>query len=244
MMQNLKLTFYVITGLLAVFNTVGADNIFPPDYNITCDYTLSGTEFQTDDTLIIRRALINNETYSLSGLYFSDNIPPKFDVASYTLKHNGNDIIHFYSGASQDSVIGFYDTYYWVVDDPNLPAITNTIYPGDSIVMEMKVTFTQGGAFSLPMHTTVFYGNQTGYFATANSISISVGTGSLCGDSDNNGTINLLDVIYLIKYLYKGGPEPSPINNSDVNASGGVNILDVVYLLNYLYKNGPGPNCP
>ena len=243
-MRILTLTFFLIAGLAAVSDLAIADDIFPPDNNITCAYTLNGTVFQIGDTLIVRRALKNNEVFSLSGLYFSDNIPPKFNVASYTLKHNDDDITHFYSGASQDSVIGFYDTYYWVIDDPNLPAITNIIQPGDSIVMEMKITFTQGGSFSLPMHTTVFYGNQTGYFATANSVSITVGAGGLCGDSDSNGAINLLDAVYLIKYLYKDGTAPYPLSNSDVDASGGVNILDVVYLLNYLYKGGPSPHCP
>jgi uncharacterized protein (TIGR02145 family) len=30
-----------------------------------------------------------------------------------------------------------------------------------------------------------------------------------CGDVDNSGSINLLDITYLIAYVYKGGPEPN-----------------------------------
>ncbi|MEP0827453.1 MAG: hypothetical protein HRF51_02930 [bacterium] len=60
------------------------------------------------------------------------------------------------------------------------------------------------------------------------------------GDVNNNGTINITDVSYLIAYVYKGGPRPQPyICVGDVNASGSVQILDVTYLTNYLYKNGP-----
>jgi len=66
----------------------------------------------------------------------------------------------------------------------------------------------------------------------------------ICGDIDVSGFINLLDITYLIDYLYKGGPEPANINMADVNHSGSVNILDAVYLINYLYKGGPAPACP
>lgn len=60
------------------------------------------------------------------------------------------------------------------------------------------------------------------------------------GDVNNNGTINITDVSYLIAYVYKSGPRPQPyICVGDVNASGSVQILDITYLTNYLYKNGP-----
>ncbi|PKK83589.1 MAG: hypothetical protein CVT49_07480 [candidate division Zixibacteria bacterium HGW-Zixibacteria-1] len=68
--------------------------------------------------------------------------------------------------------------------------------------------------------------------------------GFLCGDASDDGNVNLLDLTYLINYLYKGGTAPNPIALSDVDNSGAINILDVTYLINYLYKNGPQPDCP
>jgi len=65
-----------------------------------------------------------------------------------------------------------------------------------------------------------------------------------CGDIDGTGYVNILDVTFLINYLYKGGQAPNPEETADVNNSGGINILDVTYLINYLYKYGPEPNCP
>lgn len=65
----------------------------------------------------------------------------------------------------------------------------------------------------------------------------------ICGDVNGSGNVNLLDVTYLLNYLYKEGPDPDPYAAADVNASGGVNLLDVTYLINYLYKDGPLPNC-
>jgi len=64
-----------------------------------------------------------------------------------------------------------------------------------------------------------------------------------CGDADNNNGVNLLDVTYLINYLYKEGPAPEQDWLADADGSGGINLLDATFLINYLYKDGPGPVC-
>jgi len=64
-----------------------------------------------------------------------------------------------------------------------------------------------------------------------------------CGDTDGNGSISLLDITFLINYLYKGGPAPAVPAQADVNGSGEINILDVSYLVGYLYRGGPAPVC-
>jgi hypothetical protein len=66
---------------------------------------------------------------------------------------------------------------------------------------------------------------------------------SLCGDADGSEAINLLDVSFIISYLYKNGPAPEPEAAADADGSGVINLLDVTYLINYLYKNGPEPVC-
>lgn len=64
-----------------------------------------------------------------------------------------------------------------------------------------------------------------------------------CGDANSSGTINALDITYLINFLYKHGPAPNPLQSGDVNGSTTVNALDITYLINFLYKHGPAPNC-
>jgi hypothetical protein len=65
----------------------------------------------------------------------------------------------------------------------------------------------------------------------------------ICGDVNNDGIVNIGDVVYMVSYLYKGGPAPIPmpcvgdVNNDDI-----VNVGDVVYLVAYLYKGGPPPS--
>ncbi|MEW5922966.1 MAG: dockerin type I domain-containing protein [Candidatus Zixiibacteriota bacterium] len=66
----------------------------------------------------------------------------------------------------------------------------------------------------------------------------------MCGDSDHSGAVNLLDVTYIIGYLYKSKAAPIPLEAGDANGSMNINLLDVTYLINYLYKGGPAPICP
>lgn len=60
------------------------------------------------------------------------------------------------------------------------------------------------------------------------------------GDANGDLKINLLDITYLISYLYKGGPAPNPYAG-DANSDGQINLLDITYLISYLYMNGPPP---
>ena len=63
-----------------------------------------------------------------------------------------------------------------------------------------------------------------------------------CGDASGDGIIDLSDVIYLVNYIFKGGPEPIPqICSGDANGDGGINIADAVYIVNYVFKSGPPP---
>lgn len=68
----------------------------------------------------------------------------------------------------------------------------------------------------------------------------------LPGDVDNNEILNLMDVTYFIRHLYKGGPPPvqGGVCPGDPNRDCVINILDITYLINYLYRDGPDPaNC-
>jgi hypothetical protein len=64
----------------------------------------------------------------------------------------------------------------------------------------------------------------------------------LRGDANNDKKVNVSDVVYLINYLFKGGPAPLPAPIvGDANCDGKVTVADVVYLINYLFKGGPLP---
>jgi hypothetical protein len=65
----------------------------------------------------------------------------------------------------------------------------------------------------------------------------------IIGDADGSGGVDIDDVVYLIAYIFTGGP--SPITNlccGDADGSGGVDIDDVVYLVAYIFTGGPEPD--
>ena len=66
---------------------------------------------------------------------------------------------------------------------------------------------------------------------------------ALRGDTDGDGVIDVLDIIYLITYLYKNGSAPQSSEVGNVNCDEVVDIGDVVYLINYVLKEGPPPDC-
>jgi hypothetical protein len=59
------------------------------------------------------------------------------------------------------------------------------------------------------------------------------------GDVNGDGLVNVLDVFYLINYLFAGGP--TPIGYADVDGDGIVDVLDVFHLINYVFAGGPAP---
>lgn len=65
----------------------------------------------------------------------------------------------------------------------------------------------------------------------------------ICGDCNNDELLNNADVVYLVNYLFRNGPEPLPVSCvGDVNSDRKIAIEDLVYLINYLYRNGPVPD--
>jgi hypothetical protein len=65
----------------------------------------------------------------------------------------------------------------------------------------------------------------------------------LCGDADSGGAINIGDAVFLINYIFKGGPAPESLGAGDANCDSTINISDATYLVNYIFKGGPAPCC-
>jgi hypothetical protein len=63
----------------------------------------------------------------------------------------------------------------------------------------------------------------------------------LCGDADASGEADIDDVVYLINFIFSGGPEPDPYESGDADCSGGVDIDDAVWLISYIFSGGNAP---
>ena len=73
------------------------------------------------------------------------------------------------------------------------------------------------------------------------------GIGDICdwrhGDANGDDDINVADVVFLIAYVFGGGPAPDPPAAGDANCDGEPNVADTVFLINYIFSGGPGPYC-
>jgi hypothetical protein len=63
------------------------------------------------------------------------------------------------------------------------------------------------------------------------------------GDANGDGGIDVFDAVYLINYIFSGGPAPTPyeICSGDANCDCGVDISDAVYLICYIFLGCPAP---
>ena len=72
-------------------------------------------------------------------------------------------------------------------------------------------------------------------------LDIQFGPDFIPGDANGNGTLNGLDVVYLVNYFIGRGPAPNPLLRGDANGDCFTNGLDIVYLVNYFKGSGPAP---
>ncbi len=63
------------------------------------------------------------------------------------------------------------------------------------------------------------------------------------GDNNYDGRLNILDLVYLIDYFFRGsGIQPVPERNvGDVNCDERLNIVDMTVLIDYFFRHGPPP---
>jgi hypothetical protein len=66
----------------------------------------------------------------------------------------------------------------------------------------------------------------------------------LRGDGNNDGQVGLSDGVYVLEWLFRGGPEPPCLEAADVNGSLQGNIGDAIYLFQTLFIGGPTPPAP
>lgn len=67
-----------------------------------------------------------------------------------------------------------------------------------------------------------------------------------CGDLDASGQQDIADVVYLVNYIFAGGPAPQDREFGDVDCSQRTDIVDAVFIINYIFAGGAAPcaACP
>jgi len=104
-------------------------------------------------------------------------------------------------------------------------------------LFENKITVTESGIYDY--YFMFSDGLDT---VTTNTFQIEVGQQTFIpGDADSSGAVDISDAVYLIGYIFGGGPAPEPLASGDADCSGGIDISDAVYLIAYIFGGGPTP---
>jgi hypothetical protein len=61
------------------------------------------------------------------------------------------------------------------------------------------------------------------------------------GDVNGDGVRDIGDIVFLINYVFYGGPQPNLIESGDCNCDGVVDIGDIVFMINYVFYQGEEP---
>lgn len=62
------------------------------------------------------------------------------------------------------------------------------------------------------------------------------------GDVDMSGEIDIQDLVFLVTYMFNGGPQPWVLGACEMDGNGvGPDIADLVYLVTYMFGGGPPP---
>lgn len=61
------------------------------------------------------------------------------------------------------------------------------------------------------------------------------------GDIDFSCSIDIADLVYMVAFMFQGGPPPPNYDSFDVNGDGKFDITDLVYLVNFMFNDGPPP---
>jgi hypothetical protein len=203
----LSFLFLAVFTWLPLYPAQPQEILYPGGYAISSEYSLSANIFAIADTLKITRKVVNNEPFFLSGLYFSENLPPDFEILSSSVRLNDRPVAFMEEGPFGGYIIDNYNCYHWILDDPISESVGNVVNQGDSVTLEVLVRSNDIGNYVLPMHTTVFCGNGTGFFSISEAINVEVRI-SLDIEDDTESAAEIAST-YLLSTAF-----PNPFNSS------------------------------
>jgi hypothetical protein len=128
--------------------------------------------------------------------------------------------------------------------------IANLVYdilpPSGSIPRSISVPFVDGlGKPPVPIVFSVA-GEDVIPEKKNGIIQLSFPPAFIRGDANDNEMMSISDPIYLLEYLFRGGPVPPCDDSADANDDGSVDVADAVKVLLYLFAEGsiPPPSPP
>ena len=206
---------------------------------VTAD-TLSG------QTMILQPGVMTEVPISLKNTAWLENFDLAFhfqSTGSATFTYNGCTVV----GTRTEN----FGQFYPVAELPTdvsirfigpVPTSKDGLFPGNGPVV--KLLFTASGVGTIIIDTTtlgdvnvMLRSRFQDYQPICKPLVLNI---ARRGDANSDGFVNVGDAVYIINFIFKGGPAPDPVRG-DANGDGSINIGDSVFIINYIFKGGPPP---
>ncbi len=104
-------------------------------------------------------------------------------------------------------------------------------------------TLEDGTEFYFRVDATDAANNSSGFSAASRFYTSKA---YLCGDADGSDAVSISDAVFIVNFIFGGGPAPVPLEAADADCSGAVSISDAVHIVNFIFGGGPAPcaGCP
>ncbi len=204
------------------------------------------SEYQGDAGDVITAEVILYPDGTIKFQYLA--IAPGFDVNSCTVGIESPDgldglqVAYVTPYLHDNLAIVFYQPLAWL----SLNNKGGTILPGQADTLEVAFNSSGLSAGQYPANIVVT-SNDPDPLKNPTTLNVDMTVTDInpyiCGDADNDGLVNVLDIVYLIDFKFKTGPPPVSLWAADVNGDIEVNILDILYMIAFKYQGGPAPAC-
>lgn len=187
---------------------------------------------------------------------------PIFMVYMDPAVNSGGNLLRTWNGAVWDSSAWNwnvahtydYDTWYYAELSKRDGHLTLRLYDASGVVIENPPPIAFEHVFAIDdsleflyvgePHTDDYEGR-----VRIDDITLMIPATGCCSgltgnvDSDAGGDVDLSDLIYLVNYIFLGGPTPLCMAAANVNGDGGctLDLSDLIYLVNYVFLGGPAP---
>lgn len=163
-----------------------------------------------------------------SSWYFSPD--PEFD-SIYTFLADRN-------GLNDPWPVDADKRLWWTLGDVSMPAWDYDPMADKDDIPDSA--FTEVGSVLFGFNSLTDATDEEEYGPTAIFVNKFCGFGR--GDVNDDGNLNLVDIVYMNNAIFHGGNGPFPFEHlGDVNGDGAFDFLDILYMIDWYFHGGPAP---